>query len=556
MSVFDPTTCRMPVSGRVGRPLLPLVLFGIAVCLDLPGRSNSAAASDDLSQVVGQLDAGDKAKCLIALRFLQESAPDSAIAAPAVVRLLSSPHLSVRWEALSYFETLGPRARRALPELVNLQTEAWLGRTYAGLGSSAVDAVAGRLDSSLIRAEITDRYGGPAWEWSDPEAQVGVWILQDGHWIPDSYIRTRLVGWIGERPATVGAQHDDSRIARLLEDLGHDNADVRWTALRGLEVALPAEEFRMRVAPAALDPDPRVRSRVMDSLWDAGPDGERAAALAYAIYHRLSPAHIVELWTPCEGLHAEIVGAVFEPQLDASFESMDRRHRFSVCVALGEVTQLHEDQMAFLCRSVCDRDPAVRLAAERAIVHHDLESLLNEVVITPYLTSDDPVWNAAALRGLPHSPGLVKEYAPQLMQIITRRHSTPLRAAAILALARHPDPTSEMVAAIDGLLSDEDSTEVHSECIYALGRFGPRARNSTGLLVEQLNQPGLRHRALDALDRLFPDNRSIHAATDRLRTGFDLADAAGSLESVMETQRQLLEATLDERIRQLVGEGD
>lgn len=492
----------------------------------------AASQADDSSSLLDALNSDDNQERIDALNVIATSAPASDAVLLRVIPHLAAYGPQERDAALRVFEQVGPGARSVLPELVALGIEARLQHRFSEV-DAAIRAVAGRTGPCIL------------WEMEDycePSSDRNPSLLDEPH-----TASLKIPDWIGKRPPVRdNLELFDVRLKRLLADLSHENPDVRWTALRGLELALEQDEFTQLTALSALDPDPRVRGRVMDGLWRAGEDGQHAGALAYALFHRLSVTHIRD-----QLARGSAEDFLFMQIVEVLADVPDRTVWLGLSQYYGTFDNPAPRQIRFLTAALGEADPAIRLASERIITrqHWSYQGVVQTV--RGWLEDPDPETRARGLRAARHLGDHMRPFVPRLTELATGSESTVERRSALRSLAYERAPFTNLVRTVQArLLTDIDDGE-RAECIRTLGAWGEAAAPAIPALFEFVNDRSLRHDAVGALQRIHPPDHPMQTVLERMDEGFLIQETAESLQQIIDEQKSIREATLELQIHEL-----
>jgi hypothetical protein len=510
-------------------------LIGPLVLSPVIAAASHAAESPPL---LDALNSDNRQERVDGLHVIAARAPDSETVLRQVIPHLGAAGSEERDAALAVFERLGPQARDLLPELVALGIETRLQQRLSEV-DAAIRAVAGRTRWFLIVREMEDYCRASSGNDPSPLDEPQLASLK----LPD---------WIGKRPPPrEDIELFDVRLELLLADLAHENPDVRWTALRGLELALDPEEYTQLTALSALDPDPRVRSRVMEGLWRAGEDGRRAAALAYAIFHRLSGAHIRDQLARGSG------DDVLFMQIAEVFAGVPNRTVwFGLSRYYGTFDKPAPRHVRFLTEALGEADPVIRFAAERTLArrHWWYQGVVQ--IVRDWLEDPDPETRAGGLRAARHLGDRVRPFVPRLTELATGSESEVERCLALRCLSYEPAPFANLVRSVQARMLSDVSDAERAECIRTLGAWGEAAAPAIPALFEFINDRSIRHDVVDALRLIHSADDPQQALLDRIEAGFQLQELSESLGEIVHEQKLLRDATREIQIRKLEALGE
>lgn len=501
-----------------------------SICLLFPVVSN---ADDKVSPLLDDLASRNLPSRIDALNALAESGPLNHAVLRRIVHHLGAASSAERDAALGVFERLGPQAREVLPELVLLGVETRLDGPPSN-ADAAIRAVAGRTEQFRIVHEMDD-YCAPT-SGRDPSP------LDEPHGAS-----LELPEWIGERPPPrEGIELFDVRLELLLADLAHEHPDVRWTALRGLELALDPDEYTQLTAISALDPDPRVRSRVMEGLWRTGEDGRRAAALAYALFHRLSDTHIRDQLA--RGTKDDVLFMQITELLGGV---PNRTVWFGLSQFYGTFDEPAPRQIRFLTEALGGADPAVRFAAERTVArrHWWYQGVVQTV--RGSLEDPDPETRARGLRGARHLGDRMRPLVPRMTELATGSEAAGERRMALRTLAFVPAPSSDLMRAVQLRLLTDVTDGERAECIRTLGAWGEAARPAIPTLFEFINDRPLRHDVVAALRLIHAPDDPQQQVLERIEAGFRAQELSERLTELVDEQNSIRDATYEFQVLEL-----
>lgn len=501
-------------------------------------------ADDEVDRLVQQLSDPHVEQRIAAINALADLGARAAPAARQVVQRLNATDLLETTAALNFFDRLGPLARDALPELIWLEIETRLARAYSDEAWRARRAVGGDHIDVEEWDQYPDRTASRREMWRSPS-------------YPSRDQRETIVPtWIGQALPRHFADVENEHVRLLVRDLDDSNAAVRWAALRGLEFGLSDAEFLEVTVESAFDPDPRIRGRVMDRLWQAGEKGRYAAAIAFAMYHRMSDAQILEQTTRCpsgDEMASRILDACWVENATSDMGHLDRRLKFAICTSLEGAAVISPRQLRFLSHCVSGPDPDVRHAAERTIDRHALCEVVIDQGLRPQLMSDDPAQLRRGLRGMRHVGRRVDAFVPRLLDLLNEPERAEFRLHVVAALGAVTNPSEDVVVAIERQLTSDAAVPLRRECLATLAAYRDHAARSKPLLIDLLADHSVRHEALSALRSIYPADAPQQEKLRRLRVAFLVEDLRADLSFLVDRQRELQWATRQRQLRELFG---
>lgn len=283
----------------------------------------------------------------------------------------------------------------------------------------------------------------------------------------------------------------------------------------------------------------------MESLWRAGDDGQRAAALAYALYHRLSSAHIQDQLARGRG-----EDVLFLQIADVLADVRERKHQFRLCTLYATLGTPTQRQVRYLAEALGNAAPDVRLAAARAINRHDLwDRVVGFVEI--WLSDCDPIFRDIGLRAGRHLGDRLAGLIPRLIELSKGGELSLQRSMAMRTIAFVPTPTEDLVEIVRRQLLVAGTDSERAICVWTLGIFGEIASPAIPTIFGFVTDRELRLQVVVSLKRIHPPDHPQQQLLNRLEAGVLAEDVSDQLVEFIEAQKLLRDATIDFQIREL-----
>ncbi|HEY8506384.1 MAG TPA: HEAT repeat domain-containing protein, partial [Gemmataceae bacterium] len=417
-----------------------------------PDRAGEAAAA------LTELLKDPRARRFALAALARLGVPHAEAAVPALREMLKGPGLAERQMAASLIGQIGPAARAAIPDLVELlkdrNTSGTAVTALGRLGPDAVPALLGALESGegQVRAEAVRALGMLGRDARAAAPHLAKLLLGD-----DAALREQAVSALGQIGGDAGAE-----LARGLKDAAPARRRAAAEMLARLNWA--ARATLTELEQAAADADRLVRLTAARAAFQAG-------SRADAVVHSLA-----------EGLKAE------EPE--------QRRETASL---VSGFWPLPEPLVRALRVALDDPDRLVRVHAARGLTLSKEDAPDAAAVLAAALKDPDlrlPAVNALALPG--RDPEVFKVALPGLREVLKdpaarRTGYLAHQAGTALVRLRSPD-AAELIA--DAMTDRE--TRFPAPYAYTLRECGPKGVAALRKLLTHADAP-IRLAALDSL---------------------------------------------------------
>jgi len=508
---------------------LPLMLM-----LCLPIWAN-AASTVEVQENLDELANTDWRVRLAAAQELAELRPNDKASIAAIATALGDDDSRVRRAAADALGEIGSPASRAIPQLLALFDDkdatviAAAARAVGSIGSRAsrdVDALAKLMqhEDARVREASTQAIAGTGRRASKRVAQL-TGKLDD----PSPEVRVaaaNVLGDIGGR-----ASGASTKLVRMLDD---NDELVRAAAQRALvNIGKPA------VAPLISSigsGDPVFSAGIVETLVRIGPDAQPALIKTLGdskkpvLARRYSAMALSRMAEGEDDVLEALVGRLADDIGDI---------RASAAEALADVGLPAVEAIPVLVSMSADQEE-IPLVRERALI------------ALAKISPDDDVVHAALVAAVGDSNPLIYEAAVAALVRIRfgAGDDATEQTTALVARLKQGDDMSRIAAArklgelgpyaktavpdlIDVLADPDNAAPVRAAAAGVLGLVGSDAEDAVPELIRAMDDEDsqLRDAALIALDRIGPQQNTLPALMQTMRTG-DLATRASAAEAV------------------------
>ncbi|MDA1273825.1 MAG: HEAT repeat domain-containing protein [Verrucomicrobia bacterium] len=332
--------------------------------------------------------------------------------------------------------------------------------------------------------------------------------------------------------AALGAMHAEEAIPKIIQLLGDPNASVRADAAGALGMGLNASSAVPDLIRLLGDSDVTVRRSAAFAMSFIGSDAKAAIPTLTTMLSDEERATRGLAITALGGRDPSIpgIGTPAIPVVREALRNGSDHGRAAAATVLGRMRGQAEAAVPDLVNALEDTSAEVRLRAAWALGQIEIET--GNVVAALIKALDDPVPKVreAAVEALGNLDGAASESVPAITKLVRATADLDAPASELKADVSYDVNRLERefrIGKVSGdtlrnakesnariasrIASRDEAIRQRSPVLYeaarALGRIGPGARDSAGILVKLLNsreRDGARGQAAEALGKIDP----------------------------------------------------
>lgn len=500
------------------RPLLAGLLAAFVAC---GGGLNARAEDQEVSSYVNQIDRGKPDEKATAIRMLGEIGPAASESVPALIKVLASKELELRYEAIVALGQINSESKQTVPALVRILSEPTPSLRHAAIdalrkfGHDANTAIPQlkklmsdkepliSVGAARAIAEIETPQG--------PDSAEAITALIAGLKNPHQEVSVEAVQGL----AAIGGQAVPA-IERLI---GGSSTQSSLNACDALgAIGPPAASAVNQLIATAKSSDVSSRQHATRALGEIGPEAKSAVPTLIAA---LDDSDTYVRFNA--GASLLRIGKVAVPSLVESLKiEKSQKHILPIIIELGPAAAEATAAVTGLLNSKDGETQREAILAVGAIGDGARSA-------TPQLIKflEDKQFSFRPAAAFALGKLAAKDAVAALKNASNDKDNHLLRLASVWALIQI-DPTNEEYRkiALPELVSalQNDNPEIRREAALALGRMGSRADSAVPALTLLLKDknPRVRMESLVALAEIGPGSKEAISEIESILAGHDL----------------------------------
>ena len=432
-----------------------------------------------------------------------ESAISNHAAVPDLVRYLESPNKDFRTKAIANLGKIGPGARLAVPDLIQLLKK----ESESGVRRQALEALSKigppeKKDLQLLTAGLTETnpdvraYAATALGKLGRDGRIYIADLLKVKHDSESSVRQAAIRSLGQ----VGRYDKERVMDALKEGLKDSERDVRAAAAESIVALGPTAADIPVLKDCLKHQDPEVQIAAARALFNLGPEAKDAVS---ALLETLNSSKDDQVRGQIVTTLGQI-GAASKPAVPAIMETMKAKElRGKAMVALGNIGPEAKEAVPALAENLEDRDN--RIAAINALGKIGKEAKVAVPKMAQLLAEREKDLRLTILTALKAMGSAAKEAVPAVGKCLDYKEKE-VSAQALDVLAGFGPDANPAVIDIISLFVDEDlspNNTLRAKAVDTLAKIGKRA---VPKLREGLNKSrSVRIGAANALAQIGPD---------------------------------------------------